>query len=198
MPTINIHAHCADNESVLALLEQVQLNTSWHHIDVTADIEHLGDDNDDCAAGYMAAAQRISSTEQELGRLVQEHGPSDLCTDPFCDVDHDDPVEQHILSASEDIGTISEAIMFAFVHLINDHGYNAWSCKDQANAFLHNALHEPGFDTLNWDELPHGARSLWLIVLWAVQDWAARGVTLTLGQSMLRGIEADARGAVKL
>lgn len=85
MPSINIHAHCEDNESFLALLEAVQLNaTEWHFMG-DSDPTSKSDAGFDDADAYLDAAQRIADTEARLGALVSEECTADPCTDPFCD-----------------------------------------------------------------------------------------------------------------
>jgi hypothetical protein len=209
MPTINIHAHCADGEYVLALLEQVQLNTLHHDFSVITD-------ESDANVPYRLGAGPDEPTWDRLDD-VQEKGPDfsddtnphgierphwaactagDDCLDPFCDIHH--PEQGHSAGdTAEDIQMISMTIFHAFVGLCNDHGFNAWSCEQQAMSFVADNYGEPS-DGTPFLDLPRDSKVWWLIVLWAIQDWKARGIKVDVARSMVRGIAADVRGAVKV
>jgi len=214
MPTINIHAHCADGEYVLALLEQVNLNSTWSHVEITADpigddefddIEALMHDHDVSDADNDGVPYRMGAGPDEASPHGMERPPmiagecildADECLDPFCDDHGVQSDASRMRRKPEDLQLISNTIYVAFVNLRRECG---WTDQRYLEAALNFAIDTwedrpvaPAFDFL-----PNDSKPFWLIVLWAIQDWKSRGVKMPVAQSMLRGIAADAK-AVKL
>lgn len=202
MPTINIHAHCADGEYVLALLEQVNLNSTWSHVEITADpigddefddIEALMHDHDVSDADNDGVPFRMGAGPDEASPHGMERpctaGPN--CLDPFCDT-HQPEFQTRAMSNAEDLQLISNTIYVAFVNLRRECGWTDQRYLEAALNFVIDTWEDrsvaPAFDFL-----PNDSKPFWLIVLWAIQDWKSRGVKMPVAQSMLRGIAADAK-----
>jgi hypothetical protein len=132
MPSINIHAHCVDHDTVLALLEQVAYNAISYHYSVDGDLA-ADEESDARQEGYEATARKlgdlVSSTpdSDEDPREPEVHEWSELRDEPeFTWDDHTHNAYEAMLAFARMLSDEQRAL---FVSVTDGLARDAWGSR---------------------------------------------------------------------